>query len=278
MQTSLATRLYACVLVALVSIAAARPASAQWQPKPKSNNEPVVGEDFRFVEGTAGLWWPSSNISIASSQFGFVGTTIDFRTDLGLTDQRFPEVSLLLRPAKAHKLRFQYIPINFTQSATPTRTIRFNGQNFDVSLPVNSVLNWKAYRFGYEFDFLQKRDWFAGFILEAKYTDVQASLTSPLASEFVHAQAPIPGIGGIGRYYVMSNIAVTAEITGLKVPTVQGRYGGHFADVDIYGTINFTPNVGTQIGYRAMDVGYLVKTDTGAMTLKGLYVAVVARY
>jgi len=151
-------------------------------------------------------------------------------------------------------------------------------QGLDVSLPVNSQLTWKAYRFGYEYDFLVKHDWFAGFILEAKYTDVQASLTSPLASEFVRAQAPIPGIGGIGRYYVMSNISITGEVVGLKVPTVQERYGGHFADIDIYGTINFTPNVGTQLGYRAMDVGYLVKTDTGSMTLKGLYVAVVARY
>ena len=67
-------------------------------------------------------------------------------------------------------------------------------------------------------------------------------------------------------------------MTALKIPSVQNKYGGHFADVDIYGTVNWTPNVGTQIGYRAMDVGYLVKRDTGAMTLKGMYVAVVARY
>ena len=67
-------------------------------------------------------------------------------------------------------------------------------------------------------------------------------------------------------------------MTLFKVPTVQNKYGGHFADLDIYGTVNWTNNVGTKIGYRAMDVGYLIKRDTGSMTLKGLYVAVVARY
>ena len=147
-----------------------------------------------------------------------------------------------------------------------------------MTLPVNSSLEWHAYRFGYEFDFLTRNNWFAGFILEAKYLDVQASLVSPLASEFAHAQAPIPALGGIGRYYIVPSVSITGEVTALKIPSVQNKYGGHFADVDIYGTVNWTPNVGTQIGYRAMDVGYLVKRDTGAMTLKGMYVAVVARY
>ena len=102
--------------------------------------------------------------------------------------------------------------------------------------------------------------------------------TNPFTSEFAHAQAPVPAIGGVGRYYVMPNISITGEVTGLKIPTVQDKYGGHFADIDIYGTVNWTNNVGTQIGYRAMDVGYLIKRDTGSMTLKGLYVAIVARY
>ena len=270
---------YACVLAAAASMLAASPALAQFgsQFKPQPMNEPASGERYH-IEGTIGYWWPSADLSISSSQFNIVGTTIDFRNDLGLTDHRFPEVSLVLRPAKSHKLRFQYIPIDYAQSATPTRSIIFNGQRFDVSLPVNSEVEWKAYRFGYEFDFLTHNNWFAGFILEAKYTDVQASLTSPLASEFVRAQAPIPALGGIGRYYFLPGVSITGEVTAFKIPTVQEKYGGHFADVDIYGTVNWTNNVGTQIGYRDMDVAFLVKRDSGAMTLKGLYVAVVARY
>ena len=275
MQTRLAVRLYAYISAVLVSLLAATPASAQF--KPWSTTGPTIGEEYH-VEGSVGLWWPSADISVASSGFNIVGSTIDLRNDLGLTDQRFPELSVVLRPAKNHKFRFQYIPINYTQSGTLSRRITFNGQNFDINVPVNSSLDWKAYRFGYEYDFLVKNNWFAGFILEAKYTDVQVNLTNPFTSEFARAQAPIPAIGGVGRYYVMPNISITGELTGLKIPTVQDKYGGHFADIDIYGTFNWTGNVGTQIGYRAMDVGYLIKRDTGSMTLKGLYVAIVARY
>jgi hypothetical protein len=33
-----------------------------------------------------------------------------------------------------------------------------------------------------------------------------------------------------------------------------------------------------QLGYRSLDVGYLVKTDTGSFVLRGLFFGVVARY
>jgi hypothetical protein len=279
MQNRLVVRVYACIATtAFCVLAAAAPAAAQFRPQPM--NEPAPGEQYH-IEGSAALWWPSADISVASSGFNnsIIGTTIDLRNDLGLVDQRFPELSLVLRPAQRHKFRFQYIPINFTQTANPSRTIVFNGQRFDVSIPVESSLDWKAFRFGYEYDFLVKNDWFAGFILEAKYTDVQATLTSPLVgTEFAHAQAPIPALGGIGRYYIVPAISITGEVTAFKLPTVQSKYAGHFVDVDIYGTVSWTKNVGTQIGFRSMDVGYLVKRDTGNMTLKGLYVGIVARY
>ena len=79
--------------------------------------------------------------------------------------------------------------------------------------------------------------------------------------------------------YVVPNISITADITGFKLPDnlIKGD-SGHFLDVDIYGTVNFTRNIGAQIGYRALDVGYVVKTDTGSFTLKGLYFGAVARY
>ena len=132
---------------------------------------------------------------------------------------------------------------------------------------------------GYEYDFVTKNRGFAGLILEAKYTDVTVNLAAPLVgTEFAHVQAPIPAIGGIGRYYVVPNISITAEVTGIKIPTVQGKYEGHYVDVDIFGTMNFTNNVGAQIGYRSMDFGLLWKTDSGNFTEKGLYLALVARY
>ncbi len=48
--------------------------------------------------------------------------------------------------------------------------------------------------------------------------------------------------------------------------------------------MNFTNNVGAQMGYRSFDLGYTVRTtttittDSGSFVLKGLYFGAVARF
>ena len=274
MVTRSTLRLYGALAIALLFVAS--PVAAQFTPR--SLNDPATGEQFH-IEGSAGFWVPSANMSIASEALGIVGSTIDFKNDLGLTDQRFSEISVVGRPARKHKLRFSYIPIEFIQESTIKRDIKFNGQLYAKGLPVNSDLLWKAYRFAYEYDFITKNRGFGGFILEAKYTDVTATLKSPIVEEFIHAKAPIPAIGGIVRVYVVPNISITGELTGVKIPdSISKEYKAHYADLDIYGTLNFTNNIGVQGGFRSIDVGYHVDSDTGSFVLKGIYFGVVARY
>jgi hypothetical protein len=216
---------------------------------------------------------------VSSEQFGIPGDDIDFRRDLGLTDTRFRELHLTLRPARKHKFRYQYIPIVYEQQATITRDITFNGQLYRVGLPVNSLLDWKAHRFAYEYDFISRDRGFGGLILEAKYTNVTAELQSPIVEEYASARAPIPALGGIARVYVTRNVAATFELTGLRFPaSVVEGFEAHYADLDIYGLVNFNNNVGARFGYRSLDVGYLLDEDMGSFKVKGLYFGVVARY
>jgi hypothetical protein len=148
-----------------------------------------------------------------------------------------------------------------------------------VGLPVNSQLEWKAYRFAYEYDFITRDKGFGGFIVDAKYTDVKAGLQSPILNEFIHARAPIPTLGGIARYYFVPNVSITGELTGISIPdVVSEKYKAHYLDLDIYGTLNFTKNIGGKFGYRTFDVGYLVEKDTGSFNLHGIYFGIVARY
>jgi hypothetical protein len=67
-------------------------------------------------------------------------------------------------------------------------------------------------------------------------------------------------------------------MVGFSVPTIQGQYRAHYFDIDVYGTLNFTNNIGIKGGYRRLDVGYLIKADSGAFTLDGLYFGAVLRY
>ena len=269
-------------LAAVLALAFAGPAAAQYKPRPL--NDPATGEKFH-IEAAASFWNPSSDLVVASAGSGalsgIVGTEIDAKRDLGFEDKRLPSFELMLRPAASHKFRLQYVPIKFDATATLTRDIVFNGQRYRVGIPVTSTLDWKAYRFGYEYDFVRKNRGYAGFILEAKYTDVNVQLASASLGliEYAHARAPIPAIGGVGRVYVVPNISITGEVTGFKLPdSIDNRYAAHYVDVDIYGTVNLTNNIGFKGGYRSMDLGYLVKEDTGSFVMKGIYFGVVARY
>lgn len=256
----------------------ALPAAAQYTPRTEVH-DPATGEKYH-IEGAAGFWRPDADMAISSEQLGIEGSVISFKDDLGLVNKKFSDLKVVGRPARKHKLRFEYIPIKYeTDAHRISRNIVFNGQNYTVGVPVTSVLDWKAYRFTYEYDFQYHDRWFAGFLMEAKYTDVNAILRTPIIEEFAHAKAPIPAIGGIFRGYVTPNISVTGELSGITLPSsVSDQYNAHYADVDIYGTVNFTNNIGAQAGYRSFDVAYKIKEDTGNFVLKGLYFGVVARY
>ena len=283
MTMKTAARLLLLCVAALATTAL--PAAAQFTPRTVS--DAPTGERFH-IEASAGLWMPSTQMSISSESLGIAGSDIDFKKDLGLTDHTFKPLTLTLRPARKHKFRYQYTAITYEQEARLTRDIIFQGIRYKVGVPVNSQLDWKAHRFTYEYDVVARNWGFVGFMLETKYTNVFAGLQSPIDDEYIHARAPVPGIGGIGRYYIVPNIAITGELSGfrlsdIKVPGKTDRVSGHYGELDIYGTLNFTNNFGIQGGYRDLDLGYrLVKnavpTDTGSFVVKGIYINAVARF
>jgi len=267
----------------LLVFSAAAPAFAQYKPRPV--NDPATGESYH-IEASAGLWFPNADMTVTSAGTGALsglnGSTIGAQTDLGMPDSKtLPVLTLTLRPAKNHKFRLNFVPIQFEGTATITRNLDFNGQRYRLGLPVTSTLDWTSARFGYEYDFLSKPSWFAGFILEAKYTDVSVNLATPgppAITEFDRARAPIPALGFIGRYYVVPNVAISGEFTAFKLPNVQDRYSGHYFDYDFYGTFNVIEYFGLQAGYRRLDFGYLAKEDSGSFVMKGIYLAAVVRY
>ena len=260
----------------LAVIVPAAPAAAQYGV---GGSDRATGETYH-VEVGGYLWYPTPTIFISSESLGIIGSTIDFVEDLGIDNQTFTQLKVVLRPAVKHKFRFEYTPIGYEAESTLRRSIIFNGQRFDIALPVDSELNWKAYRFGYEWDFIYRDRGFVGMLLELKYTDIQASLANSLIGrEFVHAQAPIPAIGIIGRGYVAPNISITGEFSGFKLPeSIDEDYRANYFDFDLYGTVNFNDHVGAQAGYRRLTVFYKIDDDQGDLKLKGLYFGGVVRF
>ncbi|HTI38773.1 MAG TPA: hypothetical protein VL484_14510 [Vicinamibacterales bacterium] len=265
-------------------LGAAAPAAAQYGAQPISNR--ATGETYH-VEAGIYFWDPTPDLVIASEALGQIADRIDFVNDLGIEKSTFRQFRITVRPGTKHKFRFEFTPVRYEAQKTITRTFVFNGQRYTIGLPVSSEVKWNAYRFGYEWDFVYLDRGFVGLVLETKYTDVQATLNANFAgfadTEFTHAKAPIPAIGITGRGYVTSNISITGEFTGFKLPqigsdTSANRYSGKYFDFDLYGTVNFTNNFGVDAGWRSFDVDYLAKSDSGTLKLNGFYFGGKARF
>ncbi len=264
-------------LLATACGALAAPSTAQYAV-PRSSGDRALGESY-WVELSADLWNPAPAVSVTSESLGIPGTPIDFVADLGIAKARMKQFQLVLRPAKKHRFRAEMTPIRYAADTVLEKRIVFNGIAYNVGLPVQARLDWRAWRFGYEYDFVYRKRGFVGVIFEAKYTDVEVNLDSVVASEFARARAPIPAIGGIGRVYVAPNAAVTFEVTGIELPkNLSKDYRAHYVEYDLYGTVNFGNNVGAQVGYRAIDVGYQIDLDAGDFLLKGPYFGFVVRF
>jgi hypothetical protein len=255
---------------------AATPAAAQFGVGTANR---ATGETYH-VEVGGFLWPPTPSILITSESLGIIGSQIDFVEDLGIEKDTFTQLKAVLRPGTKHKFRFEYTPIGYDAESTLSRTITFNGQRFDVSIPVETELKWRAYRFGYEWDFVYRDRGFVGLLLDLKYTDIEATLSNAIVgSEFVRARAPIPAIGVIGRGYLVPNISVTSEFSFFKLPGgIDEDYQGKYFDFDLYGTVNFNDNFGAQAGYRSLTVFYHVDEDEGDLKMKGLYFGGVVRF
>lgn len=257
-------------------LAAANPAGAQYTTFNKP--DPATGETYH-VEAAFGVWNPTPEIVFSSEQFGIPGSSISLQDDLEVGKAKFRDFRLVLRPARKHKFRLEYVPIKYEVDTVLRRSIVFNGNLYSVGLPVQGEFKWDAWRFGYEYDFIYRDRGYLGVIAEAKYTHVSAELSTPLINEFAEAKAPIPALGLVGRGYLLPNLAITGEFTGFKLPdSVDQDYGGRYYDFDVYATLNFTNNVGVTGGYRRLTLSYQAERDFGDFRMTGLYVMGVARF
>src|SRR5215470_2538476 len=80
------------------------------------------------------------------------GTNIDFRQQLGLHNQWFPAFHVVIRPQEKQKIRFDFYPLYYKQSATLASAINFNGQTFAAGDAVSSSLYWNEWELSYEYD------------------------------------------------------------------------------------------------------------------------------
>jgi len=262
-------------ILALLSLVPSS-ASAQYRP-PDLGSTRVLGEQYH-VEVSGSIWNPALFGVISSEQWGIPGTKIDFIDDLGYKKSRIRDFRIVLRPSQKSRFRIQNTPITYTAETLLNRTLVFNGISFPVSVPIESTFGWKIWRIGYEYDFIYKPRGFVGVLLEARYTDFSAELRSALGNEFTAVKGPLPAIGGVGRVYVLPDVAINFEVSGFRVPQIDPDYTGSYFDWDIHGTFNVNRFVGLQVGWRRITTLINVERDSGDLKFQGLWFGGALRY
>lgn len=253
------------------------PAAAQFGQK---KTEPAVGENY--VLEIQYLWWKPDLIgSVSSDRLDLVGSRVDLVGDLGFQgDTRFRDWRFTLKPGRKHKIRFEYSPLKFEAEGVLTREITFAGETFPVSLPIESSLEWKVYRIGYEWDFISRSRGYVGALFEVRKTDLSAELNSLVASGEVFATAPLPAIGIVTRVYPLPDLAVHFEFSGMKAPDsfFGDRFSGVYTDMELSATVNISKNLGITGGWRRMNTDIRVSEDFGDLKFRGYSFGAAVRF
>lgn len=250
--------------------------------------EPAIGENYH-VELGAIFWTPTPGIVIASGSLAPLGSAgVDFVQEFGIANKRFTEFRGVLKGGK-HKLRVGHVPIQYSETALLQRTVNFGGRTFNVSADASADLKWDLWRFGYEWDFVQKSRGLVGFITELKYSrvtaDLRASDATGTVTSFNQVSAPIPTLGIIARAYPHKAVSVTMEYSGFKLPGFirdrfvdASNFDAHFKDFDINGVVSISRYFGVQGGYRSMTADYVIDSDAGDLSMKGPYFGGMVRF
>jgi hypothetical protein len=252
-------------------------AEAQVPPSP----ELTPAEDFNVELGVM-FWQPTPDLRLTTGDVR-VGT-VDFVREFLIGKEWVNEFRAVLKPARKHKIRFNYLRFRYDEDAVLQRTITFQNLAFPVSANANASINWDLYRIGYEWDFISRSRGFLGVLAELKYNKVAADVTATSQvlgrtaslTASVEQNPPVPTIGAIGRGYLSQYASVTGEFTAFKLDS--GDFRGTFYDFDFYGAAHFGKHVGAQAGYRSVTVDFLVDRDAGAMKMKGPYFGGFVRF
>ncbi len=254
-------------LASLLSFCAPEHAQAQFRS---------VGERY-VVEILGGEWFPPPNPVIVRDAPSVPGTEINFAVDLGVTSRRFSMWRLGVRLAQRQKARVEWLPIRYSAETVTQRSLIYDGITFAAGLPTVSELEWLAWRFGYEYDLIAHERGFVGIIAEVKYAEVKSRIANAEAVAGTRTRVAIPGVGAIGRVYLVRFIAITGEVSGINLGG-SGADRRRYLDYDVSGTINFNDSFGLQGGTRSMDMRYRLGRDAGSIEVREKYFAAVVRF
>jgi len=231
-------------------------------------------EDYNLeLEGR--YWKPRLSGSIQIVDRG-IGSEIDPVKDLGMEEKKgFGEGRLQVKFLERNKFNFSYLDLKWTASRTLTRTLQFNGLTYPSGTFVESKLQAKIFRGGYEYDFLAGKYGFLGVTAELLFSDTFMGMNAPALGIAESSQDDLimPLLGLNSRLIVCKGMSLTARVSGLPM----GGFG-YFLDAEASLDINPVKYLGISVGYRYLKGHVSYRDDRANLTLEGPYAAAKIRF
>ncbi len=227
------------------------------------------------VEVEGRYWFTNLDGSFKSSSTSVIGTEIDLVEDLGIDDKNnFWEGRISLNLGSS-KLRYAYMPMSWSGSKNITKSVVFAGKTYSASTKVDTELDIKYHRLGYEYDIVNTHDNKLGVIFDVKYFVVDANVKADALgfNESESVKAPVPTIGLAAQVALPLTLNIGAEATGIKLGNSKYLFDGEARfSVHPVSFLTFTA------AYRVLKLHLEEGDDMGEIKLKGPYVMLIAGF
>jgi hypothetical protein len=225
------------------------------------------------VEGR--YWFTNLDSSFKSSSTSIIGTEIDLVNDLGIDDKKnFWEGRVSLNLGSS-KLRYAYMPLSWSGSKDLTKSVVFAGKTYSASTKVDTELDIKYHRLGYEYDIIDTLGNKFGVIFDVKYFVIDASVKADALgfNESESVKAPVPTIGLAAQVALPFSFNVGAEATGITLG--KGKY---LFDGEVTVSVQPASFLAASVSYRMLKLHLEDGDDMGEIKLKGPYMMLRAGF
>jgi hypothetical protein len=216
-----------------------------------------------------GRYWSPDMSSRLRVERNGIGTDIDAKADLGMSDTNFPQGGFTLQYGR-NRVRFLYTPIEYSGDQTMTRTVTFSGTQYTVGTRVVSDLEAKHLQLNWAYQFIRAKDgkFRLGPMVEADGFLLHGSLAAPAFSviQKEDLSAGLPTVGLAMDINPVRMIDIYGEAAGMKV----GDYG-YFVSSDAGVKVRIR-HLLFMAGYRTFNLHVENSNDFAHLRLRGPFV------
>jgi hypothetical protein len=186
----------------------------------------AIAQKGATLELEGRYWIPDLRGKVKASET-FIDTEIDFKGDLGIKDENFPELRLTWYTGPKSKIRLAYTQAGFEGDENLNRTIEFDGQTYTAGTRVETDVKVRYLSLGWAWQFIDIGEGVLklGTLLEGKGFWGKASLEAPDLSPSVKESEKflfgLPTIGIALDINPHKMVNIFAEGSGLTA----GSYG-----------------------------------------------------